>query len=235
MPTFDASTPAAFTVSSGTGTSASFTAPTGSRIAYKSVGFGAPSAPTTTPSGPTFTLIRLNSVEGAAYYLSTELTAPQAVSRTLSGSGSNAWVQPAVWTNVNSTTPTGALSDAAASSTTNNLSIGTVAGTGVTTAANSVLDGIDMDDNNLGAMGSSNTGFTQGSVPSDGIAGVACYSATIPSSGTAATLNFDAAGALAAAHRWVIVELIDAGGGGAAAPVAHDFVYPAAVRRAATR
>jgi hypothetical protein len=130
------------------------------------------------------------------------------VRRTTSGGGTNRIsVKVYVVTGADTSAPVGAVNEG--SSGTNNLT----AAAYNSTVNNSRGFGCATDWNELGTPTSTDTG--DGADYSGQISVISAFKAAdTPSSGTAVTLNFDAAGSSAAEWNWVAIEILPAAGGG---------------------
>lgn len=206
----DASTPAPFGGSTANVlsiTSASFTAPVGSRILV-GVGFDANGAETTTvvdSQGLTWTRKIRNTNLFAELWISSVV--PSAVARTVTcsttgGAGATLiWAKPWVLTGVNATTPTGATGTG--TSATNAITPNVY----TSTIPNSMAFAVAMDDNVNGVPTSSDVGTGALATGNECWLAVSKAAAT-PSAGTAVTLNFDAAGSGGALWSWAAVEVL---------------------------
>lgn len=227
----DASTPATVRANANTVTTASFTAPTGSfiviHIGDSSTG-GVQTFTVADTGGLTWTKSAANTTESSEIWWS---TAPaSSVGRTITVTrtlGVADWGFETVVITGQAASPIGAVNNGG-TSTTQNITVAAI----TTTANNSLVLGGDIDDTANGLITSSDTIRDQ-THTATGDSGLAYKAAVTPTSGTAVTLNFVAAGGVAT-HRWVAVEIL-AGAGAPTTPVGFIFEYPKAITRAATR
>lgn len=206
----DASTPADFggansTVSSIT--SASFTAPVGSYIVIGAGvdANGAETVSVTDTGGLTWTRKAHNTTLFADMWVSSLIASATSRTVTVSTTGGGGptfiWAKPWVITGANATNPVGATNTG--TSATNAITPNVY----TSTVNNSLALAVAMDDNANGVPTSSDVGTGKAATGNECWLAVS-KAAVTPTSGTVVTLNFDAAGAGAAAWRWSAIEIV---------------------------